>query len=67
MHIHTKAVHTGDRKKLGSHVPATTPIYTASSYSYESMEQLDRIFGQEEQGPCYARYDNPSEIGRAHV
>jgi cystathionine gamma-synthase/methionine-gamma-lyase len=24
------------------------------------MEQLDRIFGQEEQGPCYARYDNPS-------
>jgi len=24
------------------------------------MEQLDRIFGQEEEGPCYARYDNPS-------
>src|SRR5215467_306385 len=24
------------------------------------MEQLDRIFGQEEQGYCYARYDNPS-------
>jgi cystathionine beta-lyase/cystathionine gamma-synthase len=58
--IHTKAVHTGDRKKLGPHVPITNPIYTASSYFYESMEQLDRIFGQEEQGPCYARYDNPS-------
>src|SRR5580658_2175967 len=58
--IHTKAVHTGDRKKLGSHVPVTTPIYTSSSYSYESMEQLDRIFGQQEQGPCYARYDNVS-------
>ncbi len=60
MQIHTKAVHTGDRKKLGPHVPVTTPIYTASSYFYESMEQLDRIFGQEEEGPCYARYDNPS-------
>jgi cystathionine gamma-synthase/methionine-gamma-lyase len=24
------------------------------------MEQLDRIFAQEEQGMCYARYDNPS-------
>jgi cystathionine beta-lyase/cystathionine gamma-synthase len=58
--IHTQAVHAGDRKKLGSHVPVTTPIYTASAYSYDSMEQLDRIFGQEEQGPCYARYDNPS-------
>jgi cystathionine gamma-synthase/methionine-gamma-lyase len=58
--IHTKAVHTGDRKKLGSHIPVTTPIYTASAYSYDSMEQLDRIFGQEEQGPCYARYETPS-------
>src|SRR5579871_6251045 len=24
------------------------------------MEQLDRIFGQEETGPCYARYETPS-------
>jgi cystathionine gamma-synthase/methionine-gamma-lyase len=60
LQIHSQAVHTGDRKKLGPHVPITTPIYTASSYFYDSMEQLDRIFGQEEQGPCYARYDNPS-------
>jgi len=60
LQIQTKAVHAGDRKKLGPHVPITTPIYTASSYFYESMEQLDRIFGREEAGPCYARYDNPS-------
>ena len=60
MKIHTKAVHAGDRKKQGSYVPVTTPIYTASAYSYESMEQLDRIFGQEETGPCYARYETPS-------
>jgi cystathionine gamma-synthase/methionine-gamma-lyase len=58
--IHSKAVHAGDRKKLGPHIPTSTPIYTASSYVYDSMEQLDRIFGQEETGPCYARYDNPS-------
>src|ERR1700677_4583985 len=65
--IHTKAVHTGDRKKLGSHVPVTTPIYTASAYSYDSMEQLDRIFGREEEGPCYARYDNPSAAALEEV
>ena len=53
-------MHAGDRKKLGRHIPTSTPIYTASSYVYDSMEQLDRIFAQEEAGPCYARYDNPS-------
>src|SRR5215472_16204354 len=58
--IHTKAVHAGDRKKASDALPVTTPIYTASSFAYDSMEKLDRIFGQEEQGYCYARYDNPS-------
>jgi cystathionine beta-lyase/cystathionine gamma-synthase len=58
--IHTKAVHAGDRKKPATNIPVTTPIYTASSYFCESMEQLDRIFGQEEQGYCYSRYDNPT-------
>jgi cystathionine gamma-synthase/methionine-gamma-lyase len=60
MKIHTKAVHSGDRKKAGRHIPATTPIYTASSYFYDDMEELDRIFAQEEAGFCYARYDNPT-------
>lgn len=60
MKIHTKVVHWGDRKKPGSHIPVTTPIHTASSYFYESMEQLDRVFGQEEKGFSYARYENPS-------
>jgi cystathionine gamma-synthase/methionine-gamma-lyase len=58
--IQTKAVHAGDRKKTGRHVPVTTPIYTASSYFYESMEELDRVFGREEPGYCYARYDSPT-------
>lgn len=60
MDIHTKAVHAGDRKKVGPHIPVATPIYTASAYSNASMEQLDRIFAQEENGPCYARYETPS-------
>lgn len=60
MNIHTKAVHSGDRKRAGTHVPVTTPIHTATSYFYESMEQLDRVFGDAEKGYCYARYDNPS-------
>ena len=60
MKIQTQAVHAGDRKKAGPHVPVTTPIHTATSYFYDSMEQLDRVFGSEEEGYCYSRYDNPT-------
>jgi len=60
MDIHTRAVHAGDRKKAGPYVPVTTPIYTAASFFYEDMEQLDRVLGREEAGYCYSRYDNPT-------
>jgi cystathionine gamma-synthase/methionine-gamma-lyase len=60
VNIHTKAVHTGERKPAGAHIPVTTPIHTATSYFYETTEQLDRVFGDVEKGYCYARYDNPS-------
>jgi len=60
MNLHTKAVHAGDRKKPGRWVPVTTPIYTASTYLYEEMAQLDRVFGREEPGYSYSRYDNPT-------
>lgn len=60
MKIESKMVHSGDRRKAGDYIPVTTPIYTASSYFYDSMDQLDRIFGREEKGPAYARYDNPT-------
>jgi len=60
VNIHTKAVHAGDRKKAGPQIPVTTPIYTAASYFYEDMEQLDRVFARQEPGYAYARYDNPT-------
>lgn len=60
MRIESKTVHWGDRKRTGGFVPVTTPIYTAASYAYDSMEQLDRVFDLQEIGPSYARYDNPT-------
>jgi len=60
MKFETKAIHHGDRKKAGNFIPSTMPIYTAASYFYDSMDQLDRIFAREEEGPSYARYDNPT-------
>ena len=60
MKIETQAVHAGDRKKPVPPIPVTTPIHTASSYFYDSMDQLDRVMGRTEPGYSYARYDNPT-------
>lgn len=60
MKIQTQAVHAGDRKKAGAHIPVTTPIYTAASYSYEQIETTDQVFANELPGYAYARYDNPT-------
>ena len=60
MKIDTVAVHAGDRKRTGSFVPVTTPIYAASSFFYEQMETLDRVFGDEIPGQNYTRYGNPT-------
>lgn len=60
MKIQTQAVHAGDRKKAGAHIPVTTPIYTAASYSYEAIETTDQVFAHEIPGYAYARYDNPT-------
>ena len=60
MKIHTTAVHAGDRKKPGKHIPVTTPIHTAASYFYGESEILDKVFGHEMDGYAYARYDNPT-------
>jgi len=57
----SKTVHWGDRRRTpAAFTPVTTPIYTATSYSYESMEMLDRVFAHEVEGPSYTRYGNPT-------
>jgi len=58
--LQTRAVHAGDRKKIEGFVPVTTPIYTASSFIYQDVENLDKVFGREMEGPSYARYSNPT-------
>jgi cystathionine beta-lyase/cystathionine gamma-synthase len=60
MKIHSKAVHAGDRKPAGPHIPVTTPVYTAASYFYRDIETIDRIFAHEQEGFAYQRYDNPT-------
>src|SRR5579862_1472929 len=61
----SKTVHWGDRRRSSSNskpsfTPVSTPIYTATSYSYDSTEMLDRVFAHEVEGPSYTRYGNPT-------
>ncbi len=61
MNIHSKAVHAGDRKrKAGVPIPVTTPIHTAASFFYDSLESIDKVFAGEIHGYAYSRYDNPT-------
>jgi cystathionine beta-lyase/cystathionine gamma-synthase len=58
--IHTRAVHAGDRKKAQTQVPVATPVHFAASWITEDTAELDRIFGDEQKGFSYSRYDNPT-------
>jgi cystathionine gamma-synthase/methionine-gamma-lyase len=61
MKFESQVVHAGDRKRdRSTAIPSTTPIHLATTYFYETAEQLDRIFGHEEEGPSYSRYENPT-------
>ena len=67
MKLESKAVHFADRKRGHGCVPSTTPIYTATTYVYDSMDELDRVFGGEEEGQSYGRYDNPTRNALADL
>ncbi|MGA3190444.1 MAG: aminotransferase class I/II-fold pyridoxal phosphate-dependent enzyme, partial [Bryobacteraceae bacterium] len=66
MKFETKAVHFADRKRGSGCVPTTTPIHTATSYVYDSMDALDRILGGEE-GQSYGRFENPTRNALADL
>jgi cystathionine beta-lyase/cystathionine gamma-synthase len=60
MKFDSLVVHAGDRKRNGGVVPSTTPIHLGTTYFYDNAATLDRIFGHEEEGYSYARYNNPT-------
>jgi cystathionine gamma-synthase/methionine-gamma-lyase len=58
--LQTRAVHTAERKRGLTGIPVTTPIYTAATYVYEDIAELDQVFGHEKEGESYQRYSNPT-------
>lgn len=58
--ISTQLVHAGERRPVPTGVPAVTPIYATSTFTYETMEAVDRIVDGEVKDYVYSRYGNPT-------
>ena len=58
--IATQLVHSGERQPLPSGQPVATPIYATSTFTYESMQEFDRVFSGEQPGYVYTRHGNPT-------
>ena len=58
--IYTQAVHAGERAPRPDFTPVSTPIYPSVGYLYDSMADLDGIFGGEREGFVYPRYGSPT-------
>ena len=56
----TRAVHAGERAPAADYTPVATPIWPAVGYLYESMSDMDAVFGGEKQGYVYLRYASPT-------
>ena len=58
--IATQLVHTGERGDWPTGKPTATPIYASATYTYESMEEIDKVFAGETPDYIYTRYGNPT-------
>src|SRR2546423_13989756 len=58
--ITTQLVHASGRNQPPTGQPTATPIYASATYTYESMAEIDKVFGGELPGYIYTRYGNPT-------
>ncbi len=56
----TLAVHAGERAPKADSTPTVTPIWPATAYMYESMDEMDAVFEGTRSGPLYLRYGSPT-------
>lgn len=59
-HFETQLVHAGERQPPPDGQPVATPIYASATFTYDSMQEIDQVFGGEKSGYIYTRYGNPT-------
>jgi cystathionine beta-lyase/cystathionine gamma-synthase len=58
--ITTQLVHAGEQAEPPAGQPTSTPIYASTTYTYDSMAEIDRVFAGEQPDYIYTRYGNPT-------
>ena len=58
--IATQVVHTGEREAPPAGLPTALPIYASATYTYGSMDEIDKVFAREIPDYIYTRYGNPT-------
>ncbi len=56
----TRAVHAGEHIPPPDFTPVASPIHPTVGFVYESMDDLDAIFGATREGYVYPRYGSPT-------
>ena len=65
--INTQLVHAGERGDTPLGKPVSTPIYATSTFTYDSMAEVDQVFAGEKEGYVYTRYGNPTVAALAEA
>ena len=65
--IATRLVHAGEREPMPGGQPCSTPIYATSTFTYGSMQEIDRVFSGEQPGYVYTRHGNPTLAALEHA
>jgi len=60
LHLETQFVHATGSGEPPVGQPTATPVYASATYTYESMDQMDRAFAGEIEGYVYTRHGNPT-------
>ena len=58
--IATNLVHAGERGEAPKGKPTSIPVYAAATYTYDSMDEIDKVFAGETPDYIYTRYGNPT-------
>jgi cystathionine gamma-synthase/methionine-gamma-lyase len=58
--IATQLVHAGERRATPIGQPVATPLYATSTFTYDSMEEADKVLAGEASDYIYSRYGNPT-------
>jgi cystathionine gamma-synthase/methionine-gamma-lyase len=57
---HSLVVHAGERRPVPAGMPVATPVYATTTFTYDSLSEMDAVFSDEREGYVYTRHGNPT-------